>query len=268
MNVNLACGGTFVDQENWLNLDYSKVGLAVQQANLLGRLPLSDSTADLVYSSHFLEHIPVSQVTPFLHECCRILKPGGVLRLVVPDLEDICRTYLHYRNLGDHEKADFVVLELLDQCVRSRPGGNLGSYYQNLVVDPDRSASRKAFVLFRTGEDLMHLSSRRHRSLRTITSRLPALVERLWIRVVLKFLPPAFREQNVSLATIGERHQWLYDTHSLSKLLSASGFVAIERCTASTSRYMDFPFYPLDMKEDGSPRKGAESLFIEAQKPG
>jgi len=104
--------------------------------------------------------------------------------------------------------------------------------------------------------------------LRAILRRLPAFAERLWIRAVIQLLPPAFREQNVSLASMGERHHWLYDAHSLQQLLQASGFVAIERCTASTSRHPDFPFHPLDLAADGQPRKGAESLFIEAKKPG
>jgi hypothetical protein len=104
--------------------------------------------------------------------------------------------------------------------------------------------------------------------LRVTLRRLPALAERLWIRAVIQLLPRGFREQNVSLASVGERHHWLYDGHSLKQRLQASGFVAIERCTASTSRHPDFPFHPLDLAADGQPRKGAESLFIEAQKPG
>jgi hypothetical protein len=100
--------------------------------------------------------------------------------------------------------------------------------------------------------------------LRAILRRLPAFAERLWMLAVIKLLPRAFREQNMSVV---ERHHWLYDAHSLMHLLSASGFVAIERCTASTSRHSDFPFHPLDLAADGQPRKGTESLFIEAQKP-
>jgi len=103
--------------------------------------------------------------------------------------------------------------------------------------------------------------------LRAILRRLPAFAERLWIHAVIQLLPRAFREQNVSLASVGERHHWLYDLHSLQHLLQASGFVAMERCTASTSRHPDFPFHLLDLAADGQPRKGAESLFIEAQKP-
>ena len=121
MNVNLACGSVYLTDTAWLNLDYASSSPAVQRANLLGRLPLADATADLVYSSHFLDHIPREHVAPFLQECYRIRKPGGVLRLVVPDLENLCRTYLHHRDQGEHDKADFVVLELLDQCVRQGP---------------------------------------------------------------------------------------------------------------------------------------------------
>lgn len=267
MNVNLACGNVYVTGSDWLNLDYSSSRAAVQSATLLGRLPLADGTADLVYSSHFLEHIPREQVGPFLQECLRILKGGGVLRLVVPDLENLCRAYLHHRDQGEHDKADFVVIELLDQCVRRHSGGELGLYYQSLKADLEASASRMAFVRERNGENLMQPPPRRRRSLRAIPRRLSALAEHLWIRAVIQLLPPAFREQNVSLADVGERHHWLYDIHSLTEVLKANGFVAIERCTASTSRHSDFPFHPLDLAADGMPRKGIGSLFVEAQKP-
>jgi hypothetical protein len=72
MNVNFACGDTWVIGADWLNLDYSSTSPAVQHANLLGRLPIADSTAALVCSSHFLEQIPCDQVAPYLQECWRI----------------------------------------------------------------------------------------------------------------------------------------------------------------------------------------------------
>lgn len=97
--------------------------------------------------------------------------------------------------------------------------------------------------------------------------RFPGLAERLWILAVLRLLPRAFRDQNVSLAALGDRHHWLVDTHQLQQLLIASNFGAIQRCTAATSRYDSFPLQPLDLAADGLPRKGAESLYIEAQKP-
>ena len=154
LKVNLACGNTFLCGDNWLNVDYSSFNSSVLQANILGRLPINNNSAELVYSSHFLEHIPRDKVDYFLLECWRILKPGGVLRLVVPDLENLCRTYLYHRDQAEHIKADFVVLELLDQCVRRRSGGELGSYYQSLKPNDQADEARIAFVRERTGEDL------------------------------------------------------------------------------------------------------------------
>ncbi|MCP9776964.1 methyltransferase domain-containing protein [Cyanobium sp. Tous-M-B4] len=128
----------------------------MQPANLLVRLPLADVTARLVYSSHFLEHIPRDLVAPFLQQCWRILKPGGLLRLVVPDLKNLCRNYLQPLDQGEYEKAYFMVLELLDQCVRRQSCGALGCYYQSLKADPRGNESSKAFVRERAGEELMH----------------------------------------------------------------------------------------------------------------
>jgi hypothetical protein len=85
---------------------------------------------------------------------------------------------------------------------------------------------------------------------------------------VLTLLPRAFRSQNVSLAGVGERHHWLWDFEQLRAALDTAGFVGIERCEAHISRFAGFPFTPLDVDCDGRPRKGAESMYIEAQKPG
>jgi len=124
-----------------------------------------------------------------------------------------------------------------------------------------------ALVCHPTGPDFLPPPPRKRR-LREVPRKVAAKVEGLWIQAVLQLLPKAFREQNVSLAAVGERHHWLFDFNQLQRLLAAAGFVAIERFTAATSRVPNFPFDPLDLAGDGQPRKGAESLFIEAQKPG
>jgi predicted SAM-dependent methyltransferase len=75
--INLACGNTYVTDNGWINLDYNSTSPSVRRADLLGRLDLPDGGAELVYSSHFLEHIPRSEVSGFLGECFRVLAPGG-----------------------------------------------------------------------------------------------------------------------------------------------------------------------------------------------
>lgn len=271
--INLGCGPIFVDTADWVNLDFSPSSNAVRQANLLAPLPFSDSTVGVVYSSHFLEHVPRAAVAGVLTECFRVLKPGGVLRFVLPDLENLCRAYLAHRYAGDHDKADFIVLEMIDQCVRDTSGGELGRYYQCLrqSTSPERLAMM-AFVQERTGEDLTATVQRARKlggaALRQLASRGGQLVSRAWITSVLKLLPAAFRAQNVSLAAVGERHHWLWDFHQLAVALQTVGFIDVNRQSANQSAIADFPFSPLDLDAHGRPRKGAESMFVEARKPG
>jgi SAM-dependent methyltransferase len=263
--VNIACGNSFVD--GWVNLDYTPVSPAVIQANLLGRLPLDNAVADVVYSSHFLEHIPRRRVAGFLAECFRVMKPGGRIRLVLPDLDELCREYLRQRDTAEHEKADFVVLEMLDQCVRTEPGGELGAFYVRLSR---RGASdMMTYVAARTGEELSIVPSAvpLNGQGRTLVALLREQLGRLYCRVLTSFLPSAFLEQNVSFASVGERHAWIYDFHTLSGLLEHAGFVSIQKMSFDHSEIEGFPLYPLDVTDSGQSRKGLESMYIEARKP-
>jgi len=122
---------------------------------------LTDNSAQFVYSSDFFEHIPKLQVKSFLRECLRVLEPGGVLRLVLPDLENTARTYLQLRDTGKHEQADFLVLEMIDQCIRRQSGGELGKYYRALQKQAKGHLSASGdntvmidFIRHRTGEQL------------------------------------------------------------------------------------------------------------------
>jgi len=45
-----------------------------------------DNTFDVVRSSHVIEHIPQGQTISAIRECYRILKPDGIVRIVVPDI--------------------------------------------------------------------------------------------------------------------------------------------------------------------------------------
>ena len=266
--VNIACGDSYI--ESWWNFDYVPHSSAVRGANLLDRLPLSSSSADVVYSSHFLEHIPRKQVVSFLSECFRITKSGGGLRLVLPDLEELCSVYLGCRARGEHDRADFLILEMIDQCVRSESGGELGKYYSHLQSAPLLNEDIIKFIRGRTGQKFIQsqqeLVSVLRRMIQTPSKILAKLVQ-WYCKTVLALLPSAFRQQNVSFATVGERHAWMYDFHTVAKLLRQVGFVDIRRMTASSSNIQNFPCNPLDVSEDGEPRKGKESMFVEAVNP-
>ncbi len=50
-------------------------------------LPFGDGEVDMIYSSHFLEHIPFREIDRILSDWVRVLKNGGTIEIHVPDLE-------------------------------------------------------------------------------------------------------------------------------------------------------------------------------------
>jgi predicted SAM-dependent methyltransferase len=56
-------------------------------------IPLRDASAEAIYSSHMLEHLDREDARMFLSECHRVLRPGGWLRLVVPDIAKYVNEY-------------------------------------------------------------------------------------------------------------------------------------------------------------------------------
>ena len=57
-------------------------------------LPLDESSVDCIASVHFLQEVPLDDLVPTLQELRRVLKPGGTIRLVLPDLDKGIRAYL------------------------------------------------------------------------------------------------------------------------------------------------------------------------------
>lgn len=295
--VNLACGGIYVKQNDWTNLDYYSTGDGVIQCDLLSTLPFNQDSISLVYSSHFIEHIPRAKVVPFLSECFRILEPGGTIRLVLPDLEQMCSEYLGKRKQQDHAKADFCVVAMVDQCVRLESGGELGFLYKFYSQSFDKNIDMVEYIRSFNGEVLRKPQNQGHnnnggfvdtmrpkrsqildstslhkiitllRKLKLLYNAIAYRLERYYTRIIVSLLPRAFRTQNVSLAAVGERHHWLWDFYQLQQVLESVGFIEVNRCNFNNSRVTDFPFQPLDMDSDGFPRKGLESMYIEAKKP-
>jgi predicted SAM-dependent methyltransferase len=276
--LNLGCGEIYIDSKDWINLDFTPTGSGVLQANLLGILPFRDGEINVIYSSHFLEHIPRESVARFLKECFRVLSSKGIIRLVLPDFEELSREYLLQREKGEHKKADFLVAEIIDQCVRQERGGELAKIYQAYAEDKFQNLDIENYIFNRNGYCIRG-------------SRCPEIVKKFprtlsefflwlkknfykgqyifyqaWIYVVVSFLPAGFRSQNVSFTSVGERHHWLWDFHQLKQELKKAGFANVIRQSCNTSKIRDFPFYPLDVTINGHPRKGFESMYVEAER--
>jgi len=57
-------------------------------------LPFPDNRFIAIYASHLLEHLYLGEARHLLRECHRVLKPGGVARFVVPDLQSLVLDYV------------------------------------------------------------------------------------------------------------------------------------------------------------------------------
>lgn len=62
--------------------------------DLTKKLPFDDNSIDCIYSSHSLEHLYLEQAKNLLKESFRVLKPKGIIRIVVPDLKAFIKKYL------------------------------------------------------------------------------------------------------------------------------------------------------------------------------
>lgn len=266
MMLNVACGGMY--NEEWINIDFHADSSDVQKVNILSGLPFDDASFEVVYCSHFLEHLSLEQVKMLIGEVLRVLKPEGIFRVVVPDLENICREYLSVLddiNSGKlvERKYEWIVTELIDQLVRVDNGGEVGRIFNRVAESNNMDLAD--YILKRTGDEL--LSNNNQKEKRTITfDKVKNKVFYLYLSFIRLLIPKSLRDLVFVHTSIGERHQWMYDRYSMTKLLQTGGFKEVNVKQFNTSGIENFNIYMLDIKSDGTPYKGESSLYIEAIK--
>lgn len=93
-------------------------------------IPFDDESVGAVYHSHILEHIDREDADAFMAEIRRVLRPGGIQRAVVPDLELFVRQYWEdlqsSGNGGGKRSHDETVAGILEQSVRREAFGTAG----------------------------------------------------------------------------------------------------------------------------------------------
>jgi predicted SAM-dependent methyltransferase len=92
LSVNIAPASTGLP--GWFNLEGFRHNNVSVRWDCRRRLPFGDGSCVRIYCEHFFEHLDHAEEAPaFLRECCRVLAPGGTLRLVVPDAGRYLRAY-------------------------------------------------------------------------------------------------------------------------------------------------------------------------------
>jgi predicted SAM-dependent methyltransferase len=268
--LNLGCGGQV--HPDWINMDLVPGAPGVIACDLSRGIPLPDGHCRVVYHSHVLEHLRRPDAMPFLRECHRVLAPGGVLRVVVPDLESLCRAYLAKMERARATQQDathdyeWMTIELIDQLVRERSGGEMLAYLRQPALP------NEAFVHARLGEEatrILHPAPRSRpywnvamrAALREIRTRYEQLVSAVFMG----------REAARALAIgrfrlSGEAHQWMYDSYSLERLVLAAGFVSPVVQSAGSSLIPEWARFGLDVSSRGETTR-PNSLYMEALKP-
>ncbi len=273
--LNIGCGSRF--HPAWTNIDANPISPNVQFHDCRAGLPFPDHSFDVVYHSHVLEHFAKTEAPRFVQECFRALRPGGIIRVAVPDLESLARLYLFAIDKaagGDTQwqhNYDWLMLELYDQTVRNRSGGGMIDY---LKQDP---LPNEAFLFERCGGEIRRIvqamrkprPKQTHRSLvEEITRQLLAIPQAALMGFLQKLLGPegseALKVGQFRLA--GEVHQWMYDRYSLARLLGEVGFQNPQRRGPAESLIPDWTSYHLDTEQDGSTYK-PDSIYMEAVKP-
>ena len=61
--------------------------------NLCKPLPYGDGSVDVIFSSHVFDVLFLDEVEKLIRECHRVLKPGGICRIVVGDLDKKIKLY-------------------------------------------------------------------------------------------------------------------------------------------------------------------------------
>ena len=74
--------------------------------DLTDGMPFPDCAVTAIYSSHFLEHIPVEELTVLLRECYRSLKMGGSMSVCVPDARPFFEAYVNGQRCVEHTPPD------------------------------------------------------------------------------------------------------------------------------------------------------------------
>jgi predicted SAM-dependent methyltransferase len=79
------------------------------------RINLPGGYADIVYTSECLEHFPWKEYQKVLFEWCRIVKPGGMIRIEVPDFLLACNQVIEWDCLeGDRRMQQIFFAEQLN----------------------------------------------------------------------------------------------------------------------------------------------------------
>lgn len=102
--LNLGCGSQRPLNQEWVNLDnWEGGGHEINEPNFIRHdlrqpLPFDDGSVDGVLASHLIEHMDCQEAVRLLREARRVLRPGGIVMVSVPDASRFREVHAEDRN--------------------------------------------------------------------------------------------------------------------------------------------------------------------------
>jgi len=106
VKLHLGCGNHRL--EGWINVDIDRCCKLDLIADFRQNLPFKSQSIDFIHSEDFIDQLELDKAYQFFKECQRILKEGGVMRVLTPDLHQFAKRYVG----GDKE-----LLKLWDEQI-------------------------------------------------------------------------------------------------------------------------------------------------------
>lgn len=101
IKLYLGSGKRFIP--GFIHIDLDDYPHLAYKHNIADLPMFSDKSVDLIYTSHSFEYFDRQEGEKVLKEWHRVLKPGGILRIAVPDFEAITHVYLKYNKDLEHK---------------------------------------------------------------------------------------------------------------------------------------------------------------------
>jgi predicted SAM-dependent methyltransferase len=120
--LNLGAGPRGIDDAHWVNIDGAPDAGVRFLVDFQRRLPFDDATFDGVFCEHVLEHFSHEDGTRLAAEVRRILRPGGVFRVIVPDAEFVLKSYFDAPQalVADRGRGEGTAMEMVNAYFRQR----------------------------------------------------------------------------------------------------------------------------------------------------
>jgi predicted SAM-dependent methyltransferase len=120
--LNLGAGPRGIDDGHWVNVDGAADAGVRFLVDFQRPLPFDDGVLDGVFCEHVLEHFSQEDGQRMAAEVRRILRPGGVFRVIVPDAELVLKRYFEAPEalVDDRGAGQGTAMEAVNSYFRQR----------------------------------------------------------------------------------------------------------------------------------------------------